>query len=228
MGEALVFRRLEVCWARDLSALPRTTRILGSGGAGGGRQGCCWSRHIVWRKFPHGWKATGCTFSWRLFVSLDEEQEHSYSAFKTQLRCYLLQNPPQMPGGRARSPAGSLGSPTLDVVWHPIGLLLPSFWPCRELGERGAQRSRMAVEGRGAEVGAHPGSPDGQGQRRWQLGPAAPRGMGIQSAGYPHAPKQRTWPAEWPPWDPYLGWWTGPVGRVGQWKGKAVPCVSLS
>lgn len=86
---------------------------LGFRRCGGGRQGCCWSRHIAWRKFPHGWKATWGTFSWRLFVSLDEEQEHSYSAFKTQLRCYLLRNPSQMPGGRARSPAGTRAPPHL-------------------------------------------------------------------------------------------------------------------
>ena len=150
------------------------------------------------------------------FVPLAEEQEFSYSNFPTQLGCYLLQNPPQTPGGRARSPGRCWAAPphlmSCVFLWCPF--CHPSLPGC-ELGEKGAQVSAMAVGGRGGEVGAHPGS-------RWQLGAAVPRELGVQTAGYPHAPQQSTWP----PWDPHLGGCMGPVGRAGQRKGKAAPRVS--
>lgn len=70
MGEALVFPRLEVCWARDLSALPRTTRISGSGGAGVGGRAAAGADTLRGESSltagkPHGVLSAGdCLFLW--------------------------------------------------------------------------------------------------------------------------------------------------------------------
>lgn len=113
MGEALVLPRLEVCGPatrqhcrEPQGSWAQAVRGAGDRAAAGVDTWCGESSFMAGK--PHG-KPQGKS----LFVPLVEEQKHSYSTFKTQLRCYLLRNPPQMPGGRARSTARPQAPPHL-------------------------------------------------------------------------------------------------------------------